>query len=130
MTCDHCVAAVREEIGNLDAVQEVHVDLVPGGTSRVTVTSTTAVPDDQVRAAVESRPATRWRSARGERACVRIVRAWRTAAATSTVDLPIGGMTCASCAARIEKKLNRIDGRDGHGQLRDREGARQLPAGT
>ena len=28
----------------------------------------------------------------------------------STVDLAVGGMTCASCAARIEKKLNRIDG--------------------
>jgi P-type Cu+ transporter len=28
----------------------------------------------------------------------------------SEVELVIGGMTCASCAARIEKKLNRIDG--------------------
>ncbi|MCW2596025.1 MAG: ctpA1 [Jatrophihabitans sp.] len=28
----------------------------------------------------------------------------------STVELSIGGMTCASCAARIEKKLNRLDG--------------------
>ncbi|MBN9620827.1 MAG: cation-translocating P-type ATPase, partial [Actinobacteria bacterium] len=27
-----------------------------------------------------------------------------------TIDLSIGGMTCASCAARIEKKLNRLDG--------------------
>jgi P-type Cu+ transporter len=27
-----------------------------------------------------------------------------------TVDLDIGGMTCASCAARIEKKLNRMPG--------------------
>jgi Cu+-exporting ATPase len=26
------------------------------------------------------------------------------------IDLRIGGMTCASCAARIEKKLNRLDG--------------------
>ena len=26
------------------------------------------------------------------------------------VDLQIGGMTCASCAARIEKKLNRMPG--------------------
>jgi P-type Cu+ transporter len=26
------------------------------------------------------------------------------------VDLAVGGMTCASCAARIEKKLNRLDG--------------------
>ncbi|WP_028811531.1 heavy metal translocating P-type ATPase [Streptomyces flavidovirens] len=29
---------------------------------------------------------------------------------TSQVELSIGGMTCASCAARIEKKLNRMDG--------------------
>lgn len=26
------------------------------------------------------------------------------------IELAIGGMTCASCAARIEKKLNRMDG--------------------
>ncbi|WP_310726696.1 heavy metal translocating P-type ATPase [Streptomyces sp. N2A] len=31
-------------------------------------------------------------------------------AADSEVELSIGGMTCASCAARIEKKLNRMDG--------------------
>ncbi|MFD7163951.1 heavy metal translocating P-type ATPase [Streptomyces violascens] len=28
----------------------------------------------------------------------------------TAVELAIGGMTCASCAARIEKKLNRMDG--------------------
>ena len=28
----------------------------------------------------------------------------------TTVDLVVGGMTCSSCAARIEKKLNRIEG--------------------
>ncbi len=28
----------------------------------------------------------------------------------SEIQLDIAGMTCASCAARIEKKLNRIDG--------------------
>jgi Cu+-exporting ATPase len=33
-----------------------------------------------------------------------------TAAAGRTVELAIGGMTCASCAARIEKKLNRMSG--------------------
>ncbi|MGW3200472.1 heavy metal translocating P-type ATPase [Streptomyces sp. NPDC001118] len=31
-------------------------------------------------------------------------------AGTSRVELLIGGMTCASCAARVEKKLNRMDG--------------------
>ncbi|WP_285107050.1 heavy metal translocating P-type ATPase [Promicromonospora sp. MEB111] len=34
----------------------------------------------------------------------------RTDEPTTTVDLEIGGMTCASCAMRIEKKLNRLDG--------------------
>ena len=29
-----------------------------------------------------------------------------------TVDLVIGGMTCASCASRIERKLNKLDGVD------------------
>ncbi|WP_328869411.1 heavy metal translocating P-type ATPase [Streptomyces sp. NBC_00287] len=29
---------------------------------------------------------------------------------TTDTELTIGGMTCASCAARIEKKLNRMDG--------------------
>ncbi|WP_229071155.1 cation-translocating P-type ATPase [Actinoplanes sp. DH11] len=30
--------------------------------------------------------------------------------APQRIELAIGGMTCASCAARIEKKLNRMDG--------------------
>ena len=35
----------------------------------------------------------------------------RTTEPTSTdVQLDIGGMTCASCAARIEKRLNKLDG--------------------
>ncbi|GGU20703.1 heavy metal translocating P-type ATPase [Streptomyces violascens] len=33
-----------------------------------------------------------------------------TTPTTTAVELAIGGMTCASCAARIEKKLNRMDG--------------------
>jgi Cu+-exporting ATPase len=34
----------------------------------------------------------------------------RTGARAGSVELAIGGMTCASCAARIEKKLNKLDG--------------------
>ncbi|MFK4106566.1 heavy metal translocating P-type ATPase [Streptomyces sp. NPDC019531] len=33
-----------------------------------------------------------------------------TTTAAAETELAIGGMTCASCAARVEKKLNRMDG--------------------
>jgi P-type Cu+ transporter len=33
-----------------------------------------------------------------------------TSAGANVIDLDIGGMTCTSCAARIEKKLNRMPG--------------------
>ena len=53
MTCDHCVAAVTEEVGALDGVTGVEVDLVAGGTSTVTVTSTAPLPTEAVAAAVD-----------------------------------------------------------------------------
>ena len=34
----------------------------------------------------------------------------RPIVALRALDLPVTGMTCASCAARIEKKLNKLDG--------------------
>jgi P-type Cu+ transporter len=34
----------------------------------------------------------------------------RAGTRAGSVELAIGGMTCASCAARIEKKLNKLDG--------------------
>jgi copper chaperone len=45
MTCGHCVSAVTEEISKLDGVTGVEVELVAGGTSRVSVAST-ATPSD------------------------------------------------------------------------------------
>jgi copper chaperone CopZ len=42
MTCEHCARAVTAELSALDGVSEVTVDLVPGGTSAVTVVTAAA----------------------------------------------------------------------------------------
>lgn len=53
MTCNHCVSSVTEELSALPGVDSVAVDLVAGGTSRVTVSSLSPVSADAVRTAVE-----------------------------------------------------------------------------
>ena len=53
MTCGHCVSAVKEEIGRLDGVTAVEVDLVPGGHSRLTVISRAPLSHAAVREAVD-----------------------------------------------------------------------------
>lgn len=50
MTCGHCVSAVSEEVGSIDGVTDVKVDLASG---RVTVSSTTDLDDAKVRDAVD-----------------------------------------------------------------------------
>jgi copper chaperone len=53
MTCEHCVHAVTGELKNLGGVSEVTVDLVPGGRSRVRVTSEAPLPAETVAAALD-----------------------------------------------------------------------------
>ncbi|MFC5929288.1 copper-translocating P-type ATPase [Cryobacterium melibiosiphilum] len=48
----------------------------------------------------------------------------------SQVDLRIGGMTCASCAARIEKKLNRMPGVEASVNYATEKAHVSVPAGT
>ncbi|KXK58237.1 copper-transporting ATPase [Micromonospora rosaria] len=50
MTCGHCVQAVSTEVGAVDGVSDVQVDLASG---RVTVTSDRPVDPAAVRAAVD-----------------------------------------------------------------------------
>jgi copper ion binding protein len=50
MTCDHCVSAVSAEVGRLDGVTDVQVDLASG---LVTVTSTAPLDETAVREAVD-----------------------------------------------------------------------------
>lgn len=49
MTCGHCVAAVRDEVGAIDGVDAVGVDLSSG---EVTVTSSAPISPERVAAAV------------------------------------------------------------------------------
>ena len=53
LTCGHCVGAVTSELQALPAVTDVTVELHAGATSQVTVTSTTALDEDQVAAALD-----------------------------------------------------------------------------
>lgn len=50
MTCQHCVSAVSTEVGRIDGVTGVEVDLASGS---VTVTSETALDDATVREAID-----------------------------------------------------------------------------
>lgn len=53
MTCSHCVASVTEELSALDGVQEVGVELSPGGVSTVTISSAGVLDAGRVRVAIE-----------------------------------------------------------------------------
>ena len=53
MTCSHCVASVTEELSGLRGVQQVNVELVAGGVSRVTVASATVLEHNEVAAAID-----------------------------------------------------------------------------
>lgn len=53
MTCEHCVGAVTEELTALKGVSAVSVDLVAGGTSTVTVESSSELDSAAVAEAVD-----------------------------------------------------------------------------
>lgn len=53
MTCGNCVAHVSAELGAIDGVDEVRVELVAGGTSKVTVVSSRTIDAGLVADAVD-----------------------------------------------------------------------------
>lgn len=52
MTCGHCVSSVTDEVSRLKGVSNVNVELVIGGASRVTISSTETLDRDAVAAAI------------------------------------------------------------------------------
>jgi copper chaperone len=67
MTCEHCVRAVTEEIGNVPGVSAVTVALVSGDASAVTVTSEASLAEDAIRAALDEAGEYRLAGAGGDR---------------------------------------------------------------
>ncbi|MGO1769115.1 MAG: heavy-metal-associated domain-containing protein [Microbacterium sp.] len=53
MTCGHCVAAVTEEVGAIDGVEDVSIALNAGGLTPVTIRSRGPVDPADLRAAIE-----------------------------------------------------------------------------
>ncbi|MCB0873754.1 MAG: heavy-metal-associated domain-containing protein [Thermoleophilia bacterium] len=53
LTCGHCSAAVIEECSALEGVDDVRVDLTPGGRSTVTIVSQAALAQDDLAAAID-----------------------------------------------------------------------------
>lgn len=86
MTCASCVARVEKALNKVSGVVQASVNLA---TEKATVRSLTTVEPSQLRAAVEKAG---------------------YAVAAPKIELNIEGMTCASCVARVEKALKKVDG--------------------
>jgi Cu+-exporting ATPase len=91
MTCANCVAAVER---NSKKVEGVTDSVVNFASEKVTFTYDPALLD--------ARAATEAVIERVERAGYKVP--------TSTIELPLLGMTCANCAANIERALNKTEG--------------------
>lgn len=53
LTCNHCVNAVKDEVGAIDGVQSVDVELVEGGISPVTIESATPLAEADLNDAID-----------------------------------------------------------------------------
>ena len=53
MTCSHCVTSVKEEIGRIEGVATVSVDLVADGISTVTIRSAGPITADALATAID-----------------------------------------------------------------------------
>ena len=97
MTCASCAARVENHLNEIDGVEAT----VNYATEKAKVTHASSVPVADVVAAIEEIGYTAKPVAKPKP---------KPKAAPGQVELVIGGMTCASCAARIEAHLNEIDG--------------------
>ncbi|MBN1250310.1 MAG: copper-translocating P-type ATPase [Anaerolineae bacterium] len=86
MTCASCVNHVQKALSRVEGVQDVNVNLA---TERASLWFDPTVTTDTL---------------------VRAVRDTGYDVATETMDLAIGGMTCAACVAHVQKALGKVSG--------------------
>src|SRR5579859_7803409 len=106
MTCASCVRRIEKALNRVDGVHEASVNLATEK-AKVVYDASVATPD-QLQAAIQ-------KAGYGVRDLLQQTASTEatvasTAAPSGEVTLPIEGMTCASCARRIEKALNRVEG--------------------
>lgn len=87
MHCASCAQRIEKGLAQMDGVEDVHLNLATEKASLVYDPSKVSRSD-----------------------IVKKIRDLGYDVATEKVELDIQGMTCASCAARIEKALSRMDG--------------------
>ncbi len=87
MTCAACSARVKKRLNALEGVEEATVSLATA-CARVTYDPETVSPS---------------------RIAARVVETGY-AVPEESVELAVGGMTCAACSARVEKRLNALEG--------------------
>ncbi|MEI6045142.1 MAG: heavy metal translocating P-type ATPase, partial [Chloroflexota bacterium] len=106
MTCASCVARIEKKLKKLPGVQEVSVNLA---TEKGTVDYNPAQVDLKLLVGTIEAIGYKAQPLEVEQPKPALLPLLPTSA-KATTELEIGGMTCASCVARIEKKLKKVEG--------------------
>ncbi|OXH86984.1 heavy metal translocating P-type ATPase, partial [Burkholderia multivorans] len=104
MTCASCVSRVEKALAKVPGVARATVNLA---TERATVEASADVSAARLAGAVEQAG---YRATPVASAPSAVTSAPVDRDATHSIDLDIGGMTCASCVSRVEKALEKVPG--------------------
>ncbi|MBU9226257.1 heavy metal translocating P-type ATPase [Burkholderia multivorans] len=104
MTCASCVSRVEKALAKVPGVARATVNLA---TERATVEASADVSAPRLAEAVEQAG---YRATPVESAPSPARSTSAEREATHSIDLDIGGMTCASCVSRVEKALEKVPG--------------------
>ncbi|MCA8478357.1 heavy metal translocating P-type ATPase [Burkholderia multivorans] len=104
MTCASCVSRVEKALAKVPGVTHASVNLA---TERATVEASADVSAARLAEAVEQAG---YRATPVESAPSPARSTSAEREATHSIDLDIGGMTCASCVSRVEKALEKVPG--------------------